>query len=105
VNVALPDVARSLGGSTQGLQWVVDGYTAPFAALLISAGAVSDRIGARRVFGWGLAVFAAASAGCGLAPGLGALVAARVVQGAAAAVVLPSSLAPGCRRRLTRRAS
>ncbi len=93
VNVALPAVARSLGGSTPGLQWVVDGYTVPFAALLISAGAVSDRLGARRVFGWGLAGFAVASAGCGLASGLGVLVAARVVQGAAAAVMLPSSLA------------
>jgi DHA2 family methylenomycin A resistance protein-like MFS transporter len=93
VNVALPAIGRSLGGATAGLQWVVDGYTVPFAALLISAGAVSDRLGARRVFGCGLVVFSAASAGCGLAPGLATLVAARIVQGAAAAVMLPSSLA------------
>jgi DHA2 family methylenomycin A resistance protein-like MFS transporter len=93
VNVALPAIGRSLGGTTSGLQWVVDGYTVPFAALLISAGAVSDRLGARRVFGWGLVVFAAASAGCGLAPGLPVLIAARVIQGGAAAVMLPSSLA------------
>lgn len=93
VNVALPAVARSLGGTTSGLQWVVDGYTVPFAALLISAGAVSDRLGARSVFGWGLCVFAAASAGCGLAPGLPVLIAARVGQGGAAAIMLPSSLA------------
>jgi MFS transporter, DHA2 family, methylenomycin A resistance protein len=93
VNVALPAIGRSLGGATSGLQWVVDGYTVPFAALLISAGAVSDRLGARRVFGWGLVGFAAASAGCGLAPGLPVLIAARVVQGGAAAVMLPSSLA------------
>jgi len=93
VNVALPAIGRSLGGATSGQQWVVDGYTVPFAALLISAGAVSDRLGARRVFGWGLVVFAAASAGCGLAPGLPVLIAARVVQGGAAAVMLPSSLA------------
>jgi len=93
VNVALPAVARSLGGATSGLQWVVDGYTVPFAALLISAGAVSDRLGARRVFGWGLCVFAAASAACGLAPALPVLIAARVVQGGAAAITLPSSLA------------
>jgi DHA2 family methylenomycin A resistance protein-like MFS transporter len=93
VNVALPAIGRSLGGATSGLQWVVDGYTVPFAALLISAGAVSDRLGARRVFCWGLVVFAAASAGCGLAPGLPALIAARVVQGGAAAAMLPSSLA------------
>jgi MFS transporter, DHA2 family, methylenomycin A resistance protein len=93
VNVALPAIGRSLGGATSGQQWVVDGYTVPFAALLISAGAVSDRLGARRVFGCGLVVFAAASAGCGLAPGLPVLIAARVVQGGAAAVMLPSSLA------------
>jgi DHA2 family methylenomycin A resistance protein-like MFS transporter len=93
VNVALPAIARSLGETTSGLQWVVDGYTVPFAALLISAGAVSDRLGARPVFGWGLLVFAAASASCGLAPGLPVLIATRVVQGGAAAVMLPSSLA------------
>ena len=93
INVALPAIGRSLGEATSGLQWVVDGYTVPFAALLISAGAVSDRLGARRVFGWGLVVFAAASAGCGLAPGLPVLIATRVVQGGAAAVMLPSSLA------------
>jgi DHA2 family methylenomycin A resistance protein-like MFS transporter len=93
VNVALPAIGRSLQGATSGLQWVVDGYTVPFAALLISAGAVSDRLGARRVFGWGLVVFAAASAGCGLAPVLPVLIAARLIQGCAAAVMLPSSLA------------
>jgi DHA2 family methylenomycin A resistance protein-like MFS transporter len=93
VNVALPAVGRTLRGTTSGLQWVVDGYTVPFAALLISAGSVSDRLGARRVFGWGLTVFAVASAGCGLAPGLPSLIAARVVQGGAAAAMLPSSLA------------
>ena len=93
VNVALPAIGRSLRGATPGLQWVVDGYTVPFAALLISAGAVSDRLGASRVFAGGLAVFAAASAACGLAPALPGLTAARVVQGGAAAVMLPSSLA------------
>jgi DHA2 family methylenomycin A resistance protein-like MFS transporter len=92
VNVALPAIGRSLHGATDGLQWVVDGYTVPFAALLISAGSVSDRAGARRVFGWGLATFTAASAGCGLAPTLGVLVGFRVVQGGAAAMLLPASL-------------
>jgi MFS transporter, DHA2 family, methylenomycin A resistance protein len=92
VNVALPAMGRSLHGATDGLQWVVDGYTVPFAALLISAGAVSDRVGARRVFGWGLAVFTAASAGCGLAPALWALIGSRALQGCAAAVLLPASL-------------
>jgi MFS transporter, DHA2 family, methylenomycin A resistance protein len=93
VNVALPAIGRSLRGATSGLQWAVDGYTVPFAALLISAGAVSDRLGARRVFGWGLAVFALASAACGLAPSLPVLIGARVAQAIAGAVVLPSSLA------------
>jgi len=92
VNVALPAIGSSLHGATAGLQWLVDGYTVPFAALLISAGAVADRAGARRVFGWGLAVFTAASAGCGLAPALWVLIGARVAQGCAAAVMLPASL-------------
>ncbi|MCX5535643.1 MFS transporter [Streptomyces sp. NBC_00006] len=93
VTVALPDIGRSLGGGMSGLQWVVDGYTLMFAALMLSAGALSDRIGARRAFGGGLVLFALASAACGLAPGLGVLLAARLVQGAAAAVMMPASLA------------
>ncbi|MFI6688326.1 MFS transporter [Streptomyces sp. NPDC050485] len=93
VTVALPDIGRSLGGGMSGLQWVVDGYTLMFAALMLSAGALSDRIGARRAFGGGLVLFALASAACGFAPGLGVLVAARLVQGAAAAVMMPASLA------------
>jgi DHA2 family methylenomycin A resistance protein-like MFS transporter len=93
VNVALPAIGRSLHGATAGLHWAVDGYTVPFAALLISAGAVSDRLGARRVFGWGIVVFTVASAACGLAPSLPVLVAARVAQACAGAVALPSSLA------------
>jgi MFS transporter, DHA2 family, methylenomycin A resistance protein len=92
VNVALPAIGHSLHGATDGLQWVVDGYTVPFAALLISAGSVSDRAGARRVFGWGLALFTAASAGCGFAPALWVLIGSRLVQGCAAAVTLPASL-------------
>jgi EmrB/QacA subfamily drug resistance transporter len=93
VNVALPAVRRDFGGGIAGLQWVVDGYTLMFAALLLSAGALSDRIGARRGFVAGLGGFVAASAACGLAPGLGGLVVARFAQGAAAAVMMPSSMA------------
>jgi MFS transporter, DHA2 family, methylenomycin A resistance protein len=93
VNVALPSIRRDLGGGITGLQWVVDGYTLMFAALLLTAGALSDRIGARRAFAAGLSLFVAASAACGLAPTLGALVAARFVQGAAAAVLMPASMA------------
>jgi EmrB/QacA subfamily drug resistance transporter len=93
VNVALPSIRRDLGGGITGLQWVVDGYTLMFAALLLSSGALADRIGARRAFGGGMAVFVLASAGCGLAPGVGVLIAARLVQGSAAAVMMPSSMA------------
>jgi MFS transporter, DHA2 family, methylenomycin A resistance protein len=93
VNVALPSIRVRLGGGIMGLQWVVDGYTLMFAALLLSAGSVSDRFGARRAFGAGLAVFVMASAACGLAPAIGVLVAARFVQGAGAAVMMPSSMA------------
>ena len=93
VNVALPAIGRSLSGATSGLQWTVDGYTVPFAALLISAGAVSDRLGARRVFGWGMVMFTVASAGCGAAPALSVLIGARIAAGCAAAVMLASSLA------------
>jgi len=93
VNVALPDIRQDLAGGMSGLQWVVDGYTLMFAALLLSAGSLSDRAGARRAFGAGMAVFVLASAGCGLAPTLPALVAARFVQGTAAAALMPSSMA------------
>ena len=93
VNVALPSIRGELGGGITGLQWVVDGYTLLFAALLLTSGSLSDRIGARRAFAAGLVLFVVASAACGLAPTLGALVAGRFVQGAAAAVLMPSSMA------------
>src|SRR5436305_492053 len=93
VNVALPAIGHDLGGGITGLQWVVDGYTLMFAALLLSAGALSDRIGARQAFEIGLPTFVAASVACGLAPEMGILIAARLAQGAGAAVVLPASLA------------
>ena len=93
INVALPGIGRTFGGSTAGLQWIVDAYTLMVAALLLSAGTLSDRIGASRAFGAGVAVFTVASAACALAPGLGELIAARLLQGSAAAIMLPSSLA------------
>ncbi len=93
VNIALPSIRHEFGGGIAGLQWVVDGYTLMFAALLLSAGALSDRVGARRGFAAGLGLFVAASAACGLAPSLGALIAARFVQGTAAAVMMPASMA------------
>ncbi|MHA5054505.1 MFS transporter [Streptomyces sp. SD15] len=93
VNVALPSISDDLGGGITGLQWVMDGYTLMFAALLLSSGALSDRIGARRGYGAGFALFIAASVACGLAPTLAVLVGARLVQGVGAAVMLPASMA------------
>lgn len=93
VNIALPGIRADLHGGMTGLQWVVDAYTLMFAALMISAGALADRAGARRAYAWGTGLFALASLACALAPGIGTLIAARVAQGAAAAVVMPASLA------------
>jgi DHA2 family methylenomycin A resistance protein-like MFS transporter len=93
VNIALPAIRDSLHGGMAGLQWVVDAYTLMCAALMLSAGALADRVGARRAYSWGVALFTLASLGCALAPGIGVLVAARVAQGVAAAVVMPASLA------------
>jgi MFS transporter, DHA2 family, methylenomycin A resistance protein len=93
VNVALPDIRHELAGGISGLQWVMDGYTLMFAVLLLSAGSLADRAGARRAFGAGMVAFVAASVACGLAPSLGVLVAARLVQGCAAAAMMPSSMA------------
>lgn len=93
VNIALPAMGDDLGGSMSGLQWVADSYTLMFAALMLSAGALSDTVGARRAYGWGLGVFVLASLVCGAAPTLGTLIAARVVQGCATSVMLPASLA------------
>ncbi|UVJ38931.1 MFS transporter [Arthrobacter sp. CJ23] len=93
VNVALPVIGQELGGGMTGLQWVLDSYTLMFAALLLFGGTLSDRIGARQGFGAGLLVFVAASAACALAPSLGWLVAARFLQGAGAALMMPASLA------------
>ncbi|RDK02055.1 MFS transporter [Paraburkholderia lacunae] len=93
VNVALPAMHATLGASVGGLAWIVDAYTLSFAALILAGGIASDRFGAKAVYLWGLALFVAASAACGLAPNVGALVAARFVQGSGAALFLPASLA------------
>ena len=93
VTVALPAVGRDLDAGITGLQWVVDGYTLAFAALLLSAGTLADRIGARRAFAAGLVVFVAASLVCAVAPALQTLLAGRLLQGAGAAVITPASLA------------
>jgi MFS transporter, DHA2 family, methylenomycin A resistance protein len=92
VNVAIKPIGAALGGGVSALQWVVNAYTVAFAALILSAGALGDRIGAKRVFATGFAVFTVASALCGLAPTLGVLIAARALQGAGAALLVPCSL-------------
>jgi len=93
VNVALTRMGQDLGGGTSALQWVIDGYTLPFAALLLFAGNLSDRIGAKRAFAAGTAVFGATSVLCTAAPTIGLLIAARCLQGAGAAVLLPPATA------------
>ena len=93
VNVALPSISDDFGGGISGLQWVVDGYTLMFAGLLLTSGALSDRVGARRAFRWGMALFVVASVGCGLAPSMNVLIGARFLQGSAAAVIMPASMA------------
>lgn len=92
VNVALPALHDELGATVRTLQWVVDGYTLLFAALMLAGGALGDRLGARGVFQAGLAVFVLASIGCGVAPNAAVLVVARLVQGIGAALAVPASL-------------
>src|SRR3954470_17478583 len=93
VNVALDAIGREFRTPTAGLQWVVDAYTLLLAALLLSAGALGDRFGPRRAFLTVLALFALSSAACGLAQGALQLILSRAVQGAAAALLVPPSLA------------
>jgi DHA2 family methylenomycin A resistance protein-like MFS transporter len=93
VNVALSQIGAALRTGISDLQWTVDVYFIAFAVLLLSAGALSDRWGARRAFVTGFAVFSVASLICGFAPNVGALIAARAVQGVGAALLVPCSLA------------
>ena len=92
VNVALGSIADALATSTEGLQWVVNGYTLSFASLLLTGGALGDRLGAKQVYFAGLAVFTLASALCGVAPDLAALIGARALQGIGASMLVPCSL-------------
>src|SRR6201991_1212399 len=93
VNTALNEMGNSLGGGVAELQWVVSAYTIAFAAFILTAGALGDRIGAKRIFMAGFAIFTAASVACGLAPSAWTLIAARAVQGLGAAILVPNSLA------------
>ncbi len=93
VNTALNAIGTSLGGGVAELQWVVSAYTIAFAAFILTAGALGDRIGARQVFMAGFAIFTAASLACALASNATILIAARSVQGLGAAILVPNSLA------------
>jgi EmrB/QacA subfamily drug resistance transporter len=93
VNVALPTIARNLHADSSGLQWVINSYLLPLSALLLLGGAAGDHFGRRRVLLIGTALFAVASFGCAIAPGLPALLGCRLLQGIGAAMLMPNSLA------------
>ena len=82
VNVALAQIRAELGGGTVGQQWIIDGYTLLFAALLLFAGNLSDRIGAKKAMTLGIALFGLTSGDCAFAPSAALLIAARCAQGA-----------------------
>ena len=92
VNVALPAIQSDLKTTVSGLQWTIDAYTLTLASLLILAGSLGDRFGRRRVFLTGLSLFTVGSILCALAPGLGALVAARAAQGVGGAMMNPVAM-------------
>ena len=92
VNVALPAIGRDLHASVAGLQWIVDGYVLVLASLLMLSGATADRVGRRRVFQIGLAVFTAGSGLCSLAPGLGWLIAFRMMQAIGGSMLNPVAM-------------
>ena len=93
VNVALPAIQRDLAAGAAATQWVMNAYLLVLGAFVLIGGAGADRFGRRRVFVVGVVAFTAASVLCGLAPGTSALVTARVLQGAGAALLIPASLA------------
>jgi len=93
VNVALQTLRTDLGGGVSAAQWAVDGYAIPFAACMLTAGALGDRHGHRRICLLGFAFFGVASAGAALAGGWPVLIGARVAQGVGAALMFPASLA------------
>jgi EmrB/QacA subfamily drug resistance transporter len=93
VNVALPSIARDFSLGVDGVQWVLNGYLLTLSSLMLLGGSLGDSYGRRKVFGIGLIAFAIASLLCSIAPTLLTLVAARVIQGAAGAVLVPNSLA------------
>src|SRR5947209_459511 len=93
VTTALNTIRRDLGATIEQLEWTVNAYTLTFAVLLVTASALGDKYGRRRLFIIGLSIFTLASAACALAPGIGWLIAARTVQGAGSAMVMPHAMA------------
>jgi EmrB/QacA subfamily drug resistance transporter len=92
VNVALPSIHRSFHSSLSGLQWTIDAYTLVLASLLMLSGSTADRLGRRRVFQWGLALFSLGSLLCALAPSLDMLIAARVLQAIGGSMLNPVAM-------------
>ncbi|MDR6944406.1 MFS transporter [Mucilaginibacter pocheonensis] len=92
VNIALPQISRSFKADISELQWIVDAYTIAFAVLMLSAGGMSDLLGSKRLFKFGLLTFGIASVGCGLSWNPFSLIGFRVLQGIGAAAMIPSSL-------------
>ena len=93
VMIALPVIQKDFGATFQELQWIVNAYTLMLGALILIAGALGDRVGRRRVFVIGIAIFAVASLACAIATGSLVMIAARAVQGVGAALLVPQSLA------------
>ena len=93
VNVALPTIGRDLGADLTGVQWVISAYALTLAALILLGGSLGDRLGRRRVYIWGVAGFGVASMLSALSPNIATLVGARALQGVAAALLTPGSLA------------
>src|SRR5580693_3929833 len=89
VNTALSSIGRSLGGGVSELQWIVSAYTIAFAALILTAGALGDRLGAKKIFMTGFTLFTLASAACAWAPSAMLLIASRALQGVGAAILVP----------------
>jgi len=92
VITALPAIRQSLGASLDSLQWTINAYTLAFAAGIVTASTLGDRYGRRRVFAFGVVLFALSSAACALAPSANILIVARTVQGLAGAMVAPTAL-------------
>jgi len=93
VTTALSSIRVGLGGSLESLEWTVNAYNLSFAVLLLTGTALGDRFGRRRMFCYGIGLFAGASAACGLATSVGWLIAGRALQGAGAALVVPLAMA------------